>query len=60
MSEQKIRNMRIISDDPELLHLSSFTSVAIGTVEEFDGKKYRAIDNWKTTIVTYEPVEETK
>lgn len=56
---QKIRNMRIISDDDRLLHYSSFQSVPLGTIEEFDGKKYKVIDNSAMGIVvTYEPVSE--
>lgn len=53
----KITNMHVVSDDKTLLHTSQIKPVAIGTVESIDGKEYRVIDNWSTTIVTYEPVE---
>lgn len=53
---QKIRNMRVVSDDPSLLHLNCFNPVTIGTIETIDGKDYRVIDNSQMTTVTYEPV----
>lgn len=54
----KITNMHVVSDDKTLLHTTQFGPVAIGTLETINGKVYRAIDNWRTTIVTYEPVED--
>lgn len=55
---QKIRNMRVISDDPNLLHhTSSYGPIALGTIEVIDGKEYKVIDNMHVGIViTYEPV----
>lgn len=53
-----ITNMHVVSDDAALLHTNQFGPVAIGTVEEIDGKLYRVIDNSKMVVVTYEPVEE--
>lgn len=35
----------------------AFQPVALGTIEEIDGQKYRVIDNTNTTIVTLEPIE---
>lgn len=52
----KIRNMRVVSDDETLLHTTQFRPVAIGTIEEIDGKEYRVIDNSQMMVVTYEPI----
>lgn len=54
----KITNMHVVSDDKTLLHTTQLRPVALGTVETMYGVKYRVIDNWSTTIVTYEPVGE--
>lgn len=58
MSEQKIRNMRVISDDPTLIHTWQFGPVAIGEIHPMYGRDYRVIDNWQMTVVTYEPVDQ--
>lgn len=55
---RNITNLRAISDQPDMLHLFSFKPVAIGTVEEIEGKKYQVINNSTTTIVSYAPVED--
>jgi len=55
---RQIHNMHVVSDDPDLLHVFAFMPCAIGSIETIDGQQYRVIDNSKTTIVTYEPVEE--
>jgi len=56
---RKITNMHVVSDDATLIHTQGGQAVALGTIEEFDGKKYRVIDNSAFNIVvTYEPVEE--
>lgn len=62
MTGQKIVNMHITSDRADelgLLHLSSFRPEAIGSVETFDGKQYRVINNWQLNyVVTYELVRD--
>ena len=55
---RQIRNMRVVSDDPELVHTNQFNARPIGEIDEIDGKKYRVIDNSRMVVVTYEPVEE--
>lgn len=64
MSEQKIVRMHITSDRADelgLLHLNSWRAEPLGNIEEFDGKKYRVIDNTQFgVVVTYELVKEEK
>ncbi|MCA9325962.1 hypothetical protein KDA23_07970 [Candidatus Saccharibacteria bacterium] len=55
-----IQNMRVVSDDPSLLHLNSLQPVALGTIEEIDGKSYKVIDNMQMMVVTYAPIDETE
>lgn len=62
MSEQKIVRMHVTSDRADelgLLHLISWQAEPLGSIQEFEGKKYRVIDNSAfNMVVTYEPIEE--
>lgn len=56
----EITNMRVVSDQEDMIHQFSFEPVALGLTEEINGKLYRVVSNMQTIIVSYEPIEETE
>lgn len=51
-------NLRAISDNEDMVHHFGFGPVPLGTIHEFDGKKYKATNNYQTTITSYKPAED--
>lgn len=54
----KIVNMRIVSDNDDIIHHFALAPERMGAIREIDGKKYKVINNNETFIVSYQLVDE--
>lgn len=54
----EITNLRAISDQGDFVHEFSLEPVSIGSVHQIGDKKYRAVKNTQTTIVSYKPLDD--